>query len=56
MHKYTQDHLKVYIILLRIYDHLSKKKVTDYSTMEVIATKHGGQKLCFEGFMYTKKK
>jgi hypothetical protein len=24
--------------------------------MEVIATKHGGQKLCFEGFMYTKKK
>jgi hypothetical protein len=23
--------------------------------MEVIATKRGGQKLCFEGIMYTKK-
>jgi uncharacterized membrane protein len=41
MHKYTQAHLK---------------KVTDNSTMEVIATKRGRQKLCFEGFMHTQKK
>jgi hypothetical protein len=35
---------------------LAKKKVIDNSTMEVIATKRGGQKLCFEGFMYTQKR
>jgi hypothetical protein len=55
-HKLFLKHACRYRILVCNLLSFKLKKVTDYSTMEVIATKRGRQKLCFEGFMHTQKK